>query len=176
MAAPRYAPTPVTEPARAYESPEHVPAAWVPGRRAEIEGLQPAGSRLGYQGPDQGYVITLAKRAEPRVRVQPGESVDDALRGCSLIALKRASLFGRAPMVHDLTLALTIWGFLSDNPPADLVAARRDLFDGVHHVAHHYAEGRFIADLVPEATLRMSHTDAAARMPAGWRQLTGAAL
>jgi hypothetical protein len=92
-----------------------------------------------------------------------------------LIALKRASLFGRAPMVHDLTLALTIWGFLSDNPPADLVATRRELFDGVHHVAHHYAEGRAIADLVPESTLRMSHTDVAARMPAAWRELTGVA-
>ena len=175
MAAPRYAPTPVSEPARTYGSPEHVPAAWSADRRAEIEGRQPAGSRLGYQGPDQGYVITLAKRAEPKVRVQQGESVDDALRGCSLIALKRASLFGRAPMVHDLTLALTIWGFLSDNPPADLVAARRELFDGVHHVAHHYAEGRAIADLVPESTLRLSHTEAAARMPAAWRELTGAA-
>ena len=174
MAAPRYAPTPVAEPARAYGSPEHVPAPWSPDRRAEIEGRQPAGEQLGYQGPDQGYVITLAKRAASKVRVQAGESVDDALRGCSLIALKRASLFGRAPMVHDLTLALTIWGFLSDNPPADLVAARRPLFDGVHYAAHHYAEGRAIADLVPESTLRMSHTDVAARMPGAWRELTGA--
>ena len=37
------------------------------------------------------------------------------------------------------------------------------------------AEGRAIADLVPESTLRMSHTDAAARMPGSWRELTGVA-
>ena len=28
--------------------------------------------------------------------------------------LKRASLFGRAPVVHDLTVAFTLWGFLDD--------------------------------------------------------------
>jgi hypothetical protein len=105
--------------------------------------------------------------------VQAGESADDALRGCSLVALRRASLFGRAPMVHDLTLALSIWGFLSSDVPAELLAARRDLFEGVHNAAHHYAEGRAIADMVPEATLRLSHTEAAARMPGAWRELTG---
>ena len=174
MAAPRFAPVPVSEPARSYESPEHVPDSWVPGRKAEIEGRQPTGERLGYQGPDQGYVMTLAARARGRVRVQPGENADDALRGCSLIALKRASLFGRAPVVHDLTLALTAWGFLSDNPSADLVEVRRALFGGVRHGAHHYAEGRAIADMFPESTLRMSPADVAARMPAAWRELTGA--
>lgn len=173
MAAPRFAPVPVTEPARAYDSPDHVPSGWMPGRKAEIEGRQPVGSRLGYQGPDQGYVITLTKRAKSRVRVQAGENADDALRGCALVALKRASLFGRAPQVHDLNLALTIWGFLSENPPADLVAARRELFEGVHHAAHHYAEGRAIADLVPESTLRLSPAEVAARMPGAWRELTG---
>lgn len=174
MAAPRFAPVPVTEPTRSYESPEHVPAPWIPDRKAEIEGRQPEGQRLGYQGPDQGYVMTLAARARPRVRVQAGENVDDALRGCSLIALKRASLYGRAPMVHDLTVALTAWGFLSDNPPADLLEVRKTLFAGVRHGAHHYAEGRAIADMFPESTLRLSPSDVAARMPAGWRELTGA--
>ena len=83
MAAPRFAPVPTAEPARSYDSPDHVPDAWEPGRPGEIDGRQPAGERLGYQGPDQGYVITLAERARGRVRVQAGESVDDALRGCS---------------------------------------------------------------------------------------------
>lgn len=174
MAAPRFAPVPVTEPARAYESPDHVPAAWTAGRRAEIRGRQPEGERLGYQGPDQGYVITLAERARPRVKVQSGENIDDVLRGCSLIALKRASMFGRAPVVHDLTLALTAWGFLLDSPPADLVETRRALFAGVRHGAHHYAEGRAIADMFPEATLALSPADVAARTPGAWRELTGA--
>lgn len=172
MAAPRFAPVPPAEPARSYDSPDHVPDAWEPGRPGEIDGRQPAGERLGYQGPDQGYVITLAERARGRVRVQASESVDDALRGCSLVALRRASLYGRAPVVHDLVLALTVWGFLDAAPPAELVSARRALFAGVHH-GHHYAEGRRIADMVPEATLRMTPAGASARMPSAWRELTG---
>jgi len=171
MAAPRHARVPVIETPRYYESPDHVPEAWEPGRPGEIEGRQPAGERLGYQGPDQGYVITLAERARGRVRPQNGEDVDDILRGCSLIALRRASLFGRAPVVHDLNLAFNLWGFVNDAPQADVVAARRDLFAGVAS-HHHYKEGRAIADMVPESTLRMTPDQVAARA-ADWQVLTG---
>lgn len=173
MAAPRFTPVPPDEEVRAYESPDFVPSGWTPGRPGEIDGLQPAGERLGYQGPDQGYVITLANRARSRVRVTAGEHTQDALRGCSLIALRRASLFGRAPSVHDLNLALSLWGYLSDNPPADLVAVRRELFVGVGNPVHHYKEGRAIADMVPESTLRLSPDAVAARFATEWRSLTG---
>lgn len=173
MAAPRFAPVSSVETVRYYASPDHVSEGWTPGRPGEIDGRQPAGERLGYQGPDQGYIITLAKRAESRVRVAAGEHVEDALRGCSLIALRRASLFGRAPSVYDLNLALSLWGFLSDNPPADLVAVRKELFSGVGNAVHHYKEGRAIADLVPESTLRMSPESVAAQFATNWRALTG---
>ena len=173
MAAPRFAPVSPVEPVRYYESPEHVPESWSLGRPGDIRGRQPEGERLGYQGPDQGYVITLAERARTRLHLSSGEHADDALRGCSLIALRRASLFGRAPAVHDLNLALGMWGYLSDNPPADLVAVRRELFLGVGNVVHHYAEGRAIADMVPEATLRMTPAQVLAQFSTQWRQLTG---
>jgi hypothetical protein len=39
---------------------------------------------------------------------------------------------------------------------------------------HHYKEGRAIADLVPEATLRMTPVAVAAASPVAWRTLTGA--
>ena len=172
MAAPRFAPVPPVEPVRYYESPDCVPTSWEPGRPGEIEGRQPTGERLGYQGPDQGYIITLAERARARVRVGAGEDIDDVLRGCSLIALRRASLYGRAPVVHDLNLALSLWGYLSDAPPADQVAVRRELFVGVGNV-HHYKEGRAIVDMVPESTLRMSPERVASESPANWRSLTG---
>jgi len=29
-------------------------------RPAEVQGRQPTGARLGFQGPDQGYALTLA--------------------------------------------------------------------------------------------------------------------
>lgn len=172
MAAPRFAPVPPTEPVRYYESPDFVPDGWEPGRPGEIEGRQPAGERLGYQGPDQGYIITLANRARSRVKLVGGEDMDDVLRGCSLIALRRASLFGRAPSVFDLNLALSLWGFLTDSPPADQVAVRKELFIGVGNV-HHYKEGRALADMVPETTLRMAPEFVALEAPTKWRELTG---
>lgn len=173
MAAPRYAPVPVTESVRTYSSPDEVPGAWEADRGAEIEGRQPAGVRLGYQGPDQGYMLLLAGRMRARVCTGPGEHAEDALAGCVLIALRRASLFGRAPVAADLELALCVWGFLVPGAPADLLAARTEAFGGLHHLAHHYAQGRALADAVPAATLRLSPREAAARMPGGWRELTG---
>jgi hypothetical protein len=174
MAAPRFAPVSPVEEVRTYESPEHIPDTWQPSRPADITGRQPVGPRLGYQGPDQGYVLTLAKHMRTHVVVTSGEDIDDALRGCSLIALRRASLYGRAPVMADLELALTIWGFLDANAPSDLVAARKPHFEGVRNTLHHYAEARELADLVPESTLRLTPGAARTRMPADWRALTGA--
>lgn len=174
MAAPRFAPVSPVQPVRSYGSPEHVPGRWAPDRPGEIRGRQPEGARLGYQGPDQGYALTLAERVRPKLHPGPGLTADDAIQGCVTIALRRASLFGRAPVMHDLTLAFTIWGFFDEQPPAELVARRRELFEGVGNVLHHYAEARAIADLVPEATLRLTPQAAAAEMPARWRELTGA--
>lgn len=173
MAAPKSTPAGARE-SHHYMSPDVVPGPWSPDRPGVIEGLQPVGRRLGAQGPDQGYALTLAARLAPRVRLQGRERLDDAIRGCLGIALRRASLFSRAPVVHDLTIAFTIWGFFDGTPPEDLIARRPQLFEGVGDVDHHYAEGRRIADLVPESTLRMTPAEAAVAYPARWRELTGA--
>ena len=173
MAAPRTARTSDRTPLY-YRSPDVVPEVWSPDRPGVVDGLQPVGPLLGSPGPDQGYALTLAHRLTPKLRLQPRERLDDAIRGCVLIALRRASLFSRAPVVNDVTLAFTIWGFLDDDPPADLRERRAELFEGVGNVLHHYAEGRVIADLVPESTLRMTPQQAAAAYPARWRDLTGA--
>jgi hypothetical protein len=173
MAAPKSAPAGARE-SRYYTSPDVVPDAWSPVRPGVVEGLQPVGRRMGAQGPDQGYALTLAARLAPRVRLQGQERLDDAVRGCLGIALRRASLFSRAPVVHDLTIAFTIWGFFDEAPPDDLIGRRPQLFEGVGNVDHHYAEGRRIADLVPESTLRMTPDQVAAAYPARWRELTGA--
>jgi hypothetical protein len=174
MAAPRFAPvSPINAP-RSYSSPDHVPEPWRADRPGDLAGRQPTGSRLGRQGPDQGYALKLAERLRPSLRLQANESADDALFGATLIGLRRASIFGRAPVIHDLRVGLTIWGYLDPDPPAQLVATRRSRFEGVSHVAHHYAEGRAIADMVPEATLRMTPDQVAADYPGEWRALTGA--
>lgn len=159
---------------RYYSSPEAVPAPWSPERPGVVEGLQPAGPRLGAQGPDQGFALTIANRLAPKLHLGDGERLDDAVRGCVNIALRRASLFSRAPVVHDVNLAFTIWGFFDEDPPADLARRRSELFEGVGNVLHHYAEGRQLADLVPESTLRMTPAEAREATPARWRELTGA--
>ena len=175
MAAPKFAPVSSNDVVRTYESPEHVPDAWKPDRPAEIHGRQPVGARLGYQGPDQGYVLTLAERFRTTLFVSPIESVNDAIRGGINIALRRASLFGRAPVIHDLTIAFTIWGLLDRGAATDLVARRAELFEGVANTSHHYTQGRIIADLVPESTLRMTPEAASSAYTSGnWRELTGA--
>src|SRR5947208_15822178 len=107
MAAPKFAPVSPVDDARVYGSPDVVPASWKPDRPAEITGFQPEGGRLGYQGPDQGYALSLAGQFRDRLHLQPGERAADAVQGCLGIALRRASMFSRAPVVHDLTIAFT---------------------------------------------------------------------
>lgn len=173
MAAPKFSPVAPLDDARGYESPDHVPEPWTADRPAELTGRQPTGARLGFQGPDQGYALTLAARLRPEVMVQRGESVDDAVAGCTDVALRRASLYGRAPVIHDLRVAFTIWGHLDPDPPTELVAVRRPLFEGVADSLHHYEERRALVDSVPEATLRMTPDEVRAAYPAGWRTLLG---
>src|SRR5688500_502772 len=128
---------------RVYESPPRRPAPWMADRPGDFPGAQPKGDRLGSQGPDQGYALKLAAEVfAPRLK--PGDvDVDDAIAGCVPIALKRASLFGRAPVAHDLHLAFALWGFLEEAPPQPLAELRRRLFAGVAH-PHHYGDARAI--------------------------------
>ena len=169
MAAPEYVPVDKSRPIRSYESPPRRPGSWLANRPGELPGGQPRGDRLGNQGPDQGYVLHLVHRFSGKLSLTAGEHERDALAGAVAVALKRASLSGRAPVVHDLTVALTIWGFLGD-APADLVAVRKGLFEEVWH-PHHYAEQRRIADLVPSHVLRMSPQRINEAHRADWRSL-----
>lgn len=159
MAQPDYVPTPTDDNPRVYTSPPWRPDSWMADRPAELQGRQPVGPRLGSPGPDQGYALKIAEPFRDRLVLTAGESADDALGGCIAIAMRRASIFGRAPTVHDLTVAFSLWGFLGD-APADLTDRRRELFAGVGHV-HHYMERRAIVDGAPEDLLRLPHAEVA---------------
>ncbi|MBA3605819.1 MAG: hypothetical protein M3487_08090 [Actinomycetota bacterium] len=174
MAAPRFSPVAPLDTTRGYGSPPHIPEPWTADRPGDLDGRQPVGARLGYQGPDQGYALGLAERLRPLVCVQEGEHVDDALAAATAIGLRRASMFGRAPVIHDLRIALTIWGFFEPAPPAELVALRRQRFEGVANTVHHYDALRQIVDMVPESTLRSTPAQVAAAAPADWRSRVGA--
>jgi hypothetical protein len=141
-------------------------------RPGEVVGTEPtAGPGFGNQGPDQGYALKLAERFAGRLVLSTGEREDDALAGCVSVALRRASMFGRAPVMHDLRLALELFGFLGE-ADAVLVAWRRDQFAGA--AGHHgYGVKLRLAALVPAETLRLTPAAAARASADNWRTPLG---
>ncbi len=106
---------------------------------------------MGSQGPDQGYIYKLIPLFDDQLHLgRVGH--EDAMAGCVGVALKRAAFYGRAPVVHDLRMALTLFGFLDADAPADLVDQREEWFAGVGH-GHHYGQRRELVDRVPVGAL-----------------------
>jgi hypothetical protein len=139
---------------RAYESPPRRPDPWLADRPGDLPTGQPKGGPLGWPGPDQGYALTLAKRMADRLHRREGEHLDDVLAGGVAIALKRASQLGRAPVIHDLNVAFTMWGFLDKDPPDDLVDLRRQVFAEISMPAHYALQRRLVASM-PDDVLRL---------------------
>lgn len=155
---------------RAYESPPRRPDTWRPDRPADFadDHRQPVGDLLGSPGPDQGYALRLARVLEPELQLAEGEHAKDALAGIVAVGLKRASAFGRAPVIHDLRIAATIFGFLDPSPDADLVSARHRLLEEVSHF-HHYMDLRRVVDMVPVEALRRTPAQVEEAYRSGWR-------
>ena len=155
-----------------YRSPPRRDDPWMADRPGEVVGREaPAGPGLGCQGPDQGYALKLAERFAGRLVLAAGERPDDALAGCCAVALRRASLFGRAPVMHDMRLALELFGFLIDADEAQ-VAWRRPRFAGA--AGHHgYRVKLRLAGRVPEDTLRLTPAAAAEARARNWRTPLG---
>ncbi len=151
MAQPRYVPHPAGATSRHYSSPPQR-GGWRAGRPGELaDGPQPAGEGFGYQGPDQGYALRLAQAFRPRLALHPGEKPGDVISGCVMVALKRASLFGRAPVAADLQLAFDHWGYLDANAPIEKVASRRALFAGAGGHDGYPIRCRIADEVTPEA-------------------------
>lgn len=170
MAAPEYVPVKPMDDVRAYGSPPRRPDQWRADRPGDLRGGQPRGDRFGNQGPDQGFALVLVERFRGKLTLAEGEHEDDAITGCVPVALKRASLFGRAPVIHDLTIAFTIWGYLDDNPDTELLAARKHLFEEASN-PHHYLEVRQIADAVPDDVLQLTPASITEKHRADWQAL-----
>ncbi len=169
MAAPEHVPTKPNVAVRAYSSPPRRPESWSVDRPADFagSGRQPSGTRLGNQGPDQGYALKLARILESDLVLADGEHARDALAGIVAIGLKRASLLGRAPVIHDLRIGATLFGFLDSTAEPALVRLRKKLFEEVGHF-HHYAELRHIADIVDPDVLRQTPDQVTARYDVSW--------
>ncbi len=136
----------------------NVPGAWTQSRPAEVVGpVRHRGLDVGTPGPDSGFALRLARRFEHQLRLTEGESEHDALFGAALVAAKRAALFGRAPSIYDVRVALNLWGFL--DPPPRQVGKRRAAFSAI---AHDYVAQRRLVDSVPEDVLGLSPDEARA--------------
>jgi hypothetical protein len=170
MAAPRYVPQIPNTAIRSYRSPDTVPGRWATVRPGDLVDNQPQGQALGYQGPDQGYVLRLSRLVRERIFLKEGEHSSDVEKGCIQIALKRASIYGRAPVIHDLDIGYRLWGFLGDSPPPDLLNCRLKCFEGVGQ-RHGYQDLRDLVALVPETTLRLLPEEIERRHEADWTSL-----
>jgi hypothetical protein len=141
----------------------HVPGAWTTSRPAELQTpTAPRGRSVGTPGPDAGFALRLARRFAHDLQLGEGETEHDVLLGSALIAARRAALYGRAPSIYDVQVALALWGFLVDAPAA-LRAARREAFSSV---SHDYVAQRALVDSVPEASLRLTPAEAQAGLGA----------
>ncbi len=170
MAAPEHVPTKPNQDVRTYGSPPRRPDSWRAERPADFadDHRQPVGDLLGSPGPDQGYALRLARLLEPELHLAEGEHAKDALAGIVAIGLKRASVLGRAPVIHDLRIAATLFGYLDASPDPELVALRRELFEELSHF-HHYMELRGLVDMVPPAVLRQTPAQISDAYGNDWR-------
>ena len=172
MAAPSRVPTSPTAP-KHYASPPRRDDSWRAERPGETIGApHPTGRALGNPGPDQGYVLKLTGAFKDDLVLTSGEHAADAIEGAVAVGLRRASLFGRAPVRDDVELGLLAYGFLGEAPD-ELIELRKDLFAEVHHTTVHYFAAREIADRVDDAWLRQPTPAARVAVQNDWRSAFG---
>jgi hypothetical protein len=170
MAAPEFVPLEPNQKVRVYGSPPRRPETWRADRPGDFAGdrRQPSGARLGSPGPDQGYALKLAALLAPELHLGDGEHLRDVTAGLVAVGLKRASVLGRAPVIGDLRVAATLFGYLDEAADRELVQLREQLFEEVGHF-HHYAEQRSIVDMVPAEVLRQTPEQVLSRYGVDWR-------
>ena len=143
------------------------PAPWYLERPAELTDLKPpAGPRFGATGPDLGYGLKLARLLAGRLELAAGEHRQDAVAGCFACGARRASSFGRAPVIHDMEWAFSLWGYLGEAPD-DLIEWRTQRFRGA---AEHYWDQREIVDSVRPESLRLTPAQVRERLSL-WKEM-----
>ena len=148
---------PVAAGSRLRETDElSTPQRWVPDRPAELGAMRGSaveqGKFLGTPGPDSGYALKLARIAIDKLKLSHDEHRDDVIAVIAAVGIKRASLYSRAPVIHDVNFALRLFGYLGDDIPEELKAYRRSLMRGA---AHDYFQLRQIIETIPVSTLEI---------------------
>lgn len=130
--------------------------SWVADRPGDLPAGWPTGKLLGSPGPNVGYALLLAERVRDQLALAPHEHVDDAIAVVAEIAMRRAALFGRAPVMPDVEFGMQILGYRGDaDADADFVAWRVRAVRGTHH---DYYERRSLVDAIPVDILRLVPT------------------
>ena len=125
----------------------------------------PEGALRGRPGPNVGYAYTLAQRVRDRFQLAAHEQSEDAVSVVAEVAMKRAALFGRAPVIGDIELAMALLGY-DGSADASFSSWRAR---AVHDAAHHYPARRAIVDSVPDDLLRGAASSDRAGDIARWR-------
>ena len=155
MSSPKYVPQKGASVDAVYVSPPKRPGSWNASRPGEAKGEPTTVGALGSVGPDQGYAYKLVDHFRDRLHTGSVEP-KDAIAGCVAVAMKRAALFGRAPVSHDLEVAFRCFGFLTSSASEELVEMREPQFAEVAN-HHHYTNLRELVDSVSNDFLRKSH-------------------
>jgi len=131
-----------------------VPAAraWRADRPGDLHGGQPSGELLGSPGPNVGYALLLAERARDRIQLAPHEHAEDAVAVVAAMAMRRAASYGRAPVLHDVEVAMLVLGY-EGGVDADFAAWRATAVTGA---AHEYARRRALCAAIGLDVLRLA--------------------
>lgn len=173
MAIPSYVPTDPRDHPRGYESTPRRGNGWYAGQRpgAIVPGEMPQGGLYGNHGPDIGYAYKLVHRVADRIKLVGNEDREDAEAGGLAVAMRRAAINGRAPILADLDVAFTIWGFYDDQPASGLRVLRAEMFEGARVEWHGYELQREIANVVSEHALQMTPAAVTAAHAQDWAAL-----
>ncbi len=131
------------------------PQSWIKDRPAELSAMTGSaveqGKFLGTPGPDSGYALKLARLAIEKIILDHTEHIADVVAVISSVAIKRAALYSRAPVIHDVNFAMRLFGYLGDIS-SDLKGVRHSLVGGA---AHDYFKVRRITEMIPVSVLEL---------------------
>lgn len=127
----------------------------------------PWGGSFGTPGPDTGYALKLAGDADFQLDEDEHRHAVEEL--ILVIMGARASLFGKAPSIDDLSFALMLLGLnrSSEIPEATMTRLSDARRFWAPRVAHSHTEARTVAAKLTPALLSLSHDELRHRLALG---------